>query len=80
MPFTDSNGVKIFYKLEGDGPSLVLQHGLTGSHEGWIKHTNYVDALKDKYQLILLDSRGHGSARVCIGKGIGCRARAVLGD
>ncbi len=60
MPFTDSNGVKIFYKLEGDGPSLVLQHGLTGSHEGWIKHTNYVDALKDKYQLILLDSRGHG--------------------
>ena len=62
MPFTDNDGVRIFYKLEGDGSSLVLQHGLTGSHEGWSKLANYVDALKDKYQLILIDARGHGSS------------------
>ena len=60
MPFADSGEIKIFYESEGDGSPLVLHHGLTGSHEGWSKHANYVDALKDKYQLVLIDARGHG--------------------
>ena len=31
MPFVDSSGVNIHYHVEGDGPPLVLQHGLTSS-------------------------------------------------
>ena len=60
MPFADNEGVRIFHEVEGIGTPLVLHHGLTGSHENWSKRANYVGALKDKYQLILMDARGHG--------------------
>jgi pimeloyl-ACP methyl ester carboxylesterase len=60
MPYADNRGIKIFYETEGSGSPLVLHHGLTGTHENWTKIVNYVDALKDKYQLILMDARGHG--------------------
>jgi len=60
MPFADNEGVRIFYELIGAGPPLVLHHGLTGTHESWSKHANYVGVLKDKYQLVLMDARGHG--------------------
>ena len=62
MPYANNNGVKIFYKLEGKGPPLVLQHGLAGTHLDWIKFKDYVDALKTRYQLILLDARGRGQS------------------
>ena len=60
MPFGDNEGVRIFYKVEGSGAPLVLHHGLTGTHESWSKRADYVGALKDKYQLVLMDARGHG--------------------
>lgn len=60
MPYADNGGIKIFYESEGVGSPLVLHHGLTGAHEGWTKYVNYVEVLKDKYQLILMDARGHG--------------------
>jgi pimeloyl-ACP methyl ester carboxylesterase len=62
MPYANNNGIKIFYKLEGKGPPIVLQHGLAGTHLDWIKFDNYVDSLKTKYQLILLDARGRGKS------------------
>ena len=31
MPYVDNSGVSIHYHVEGDGPPLVLQHGLTSS-------------------------------------------------
>ena len=62
MPYAENEGVKIYYKVTGRGPSLVLQHGLAGTHLDWIKFVDYVDALKKKYQLILLDSRGRGKS------------------
>ncbi|MCI0438685.1 MAG: alpha/beta fold hydrolase [Chloroflexi bacterium] len=61
MPYADNNGVRIYYEVEGDGPPLVLQHGFGDSGEGW-RATGYVDALKDDYQLILVDARGHGKS------------------
>ena len=60
MPFADNGGTKIFYESEGVGSPLVLHHGLWGTHENWTKSVNYVDVLNDKYQLILMDARGHG--------------------
>ena len=59
MPFAHNQGVKIFYSIEGDGPPLVLLHGFTDTHESWIE-LGYVDALKNDFQLILIDGRGHG--------------------
>jgi len=59
MLFANNNGVKIHYKLEGDGTPLVLLHGFSDSLDGWYGYS-YVDSLKDDYQLILINLRGHG--------------------
>ena len=59
MPFADNDGIRIHYEVEGEGPPLVLCHGYMFSSESW-RNTGYVDALKQNYQLILIDARGHG--------------------
>jgi pimeloyl-ACP methyl ester carboxylesterase len=61
MPYADSNGVKIHYHVEGDGPAIILQHGFSGSLHDW-ESAGYVDALKADYTLILADTRGHGKS------------------
>jgi pimeloyl-ACP methyl ester carboxylesterase len=59
MPYTTHQGVRIHYQVEGDGPPLVIQHGFTDSMTTWYE-VGYVTALKDTFQLILVDARGHG--------------------
>ena len=61
MPYKDTEGVRIHYQVAGDGPSLVLQHGLTSNMSRWLAH-GYVDALKGDYRLIMIDARGHGDS------------------
>jgi pimeloyl-ACP methyl ester carboxylesterase len=61
MPFADNKGVHIHYQVEGRGSPLILQHGYGNALESWYE-LGYVDALKDKYQLILIDARGHGAS------------------
>jgi len=58
-----ARAVEIFYETIGDGYPIVLQHGLADSHEEWYgkaREANYVKALQDNYQVVLLDARGHG--------------------
>lgn len=50
--------INIYYEVEGEGPPLVMLHGLISSLEG-IREAGYVEALKDDYQIILMDARGH---------------------
>lgn len=62
MPFAQNpDGTKINYEVIGEGPPLVLQHGLLSDLNTW-KSRGYVDALQDTFQLILVDSRGHGES------------------
>jgi pimeloyl-ACP methyl ester carboxylesterase len=61
MPYVANQGVKIHYELEGNGPPLILHHGLTSNRRGW-RIYGYVDALKADYRLILIDARGHGDS------------------
>lgn len=61
MPYADNNGVRIHYHMEGEGPPLVLQHGLTSSILRWYEF-GFVDALKSDYRLLLIDARGHGDS------------------
>ena len=61
MPYADNNGVRIHYHVEGEGPPLVLHHGFSTDLERWRK-LGYVGPLKDDYQLILMDARGHGAS------------------
>jgi pimeloyl-ACP methyl ester carboxylesterase len=59
LPYVSNQGVRIYYELEGLGPPLDLAHGISGSLEDW-REFGWVEALKDRYQLILVDARGHG--------------------
>jgi pimeloyl-ACP methyl ester carboxylesterase len=61
MPYMEKNDVKIYYEVEGQGPPLLLHHGLTGSMNSF-KTYGYTEALKPKYKLILMDARGHGKS------------------
>src|SRR5262249_24209739 len=61
MPYTVSSGIRIHYEVEGQGPTLVLQHGFTHNLRRWFLH-GYVDVLRNDYELVLVDARGHGSS------------------
>jgi pimeloyl-ACP methyl ester carboxylesterase len=61
MLYAVNQGIRIHYRVEGEGQPLVLQHGFTDSLEGWYE-TGYVDGLKPQYRLILIDARGHGAS------------------
>lgn len=61
MPYANNHGVRIYYRVEGRGPQLLLVHGLFNSLEGWYD-AGYVDSLKRDYQLVLMDMRGHGGS------------------
>jgi pimeloyl-ACP methyl ester carboxylesterase len=61
MPYANNQGVQVHYEVEGNGPSLVLQHGLSETHETW-SIGSYVESLMKDYTLILMDARGHGAS------------------
>jgi pimeloyl-ACP methyl ester carboxylesterase len=61
MPFALNQGIRIHYEIAGDGPALVLHHGTMGSGPDW-QDLGYVEALKDRHRLILVDARGHGKS------------------
>ncbi len=61
MPYAYNQGVRIHYEVEGEGPPLVLQHGITGNLESWHRR-GFVAGLKNSYRLILVDARGHGAS------------------
>ena len=61
MPFVSNGDVRIHYEVEGTGAPLVLHHGYGGSLRHWYQN-GYVEALRDQYQMVLVDARGHGES------------------
>ena len=61
MPFAISEGVRIFYRLEGaaDKPLLVLVHSLGVDHGLWDPQ---MPQLLRYFQVLRLDLRGHGAS------------------
>lgn len=53
------DGVGVAYGLVGVGAPLLLMHGSMAS-AAVFQALGYVDALRDEYELILVDARGHG--------------------
>ncbi|HET7055951.1 MAG TPA: alpha/beta hydrolase [Thermomicrobiales bacterium] len=64
-PFTDEvagqtveiNGANIYYEVYGTGEPLILIHGGLGNGKYWV---NQIPVFAAKYQVIVMDSRGHG--------------------
>ena len=61
MPFVNSQGCRIYYRLEGSArnPLLVLVHSLGTDHGMWDPQ---MPALLRHFQVLRLDVRGHGAS------------------
>jgi pimeloyl-ACP methyl ester carboxylesterase len=55
--FAPVNGIKIWYASFGRGEPVILLHGGLANSDYW---GNQVRALQTHYQVIVMDSRGHG--------------------
>ncbi len=49
--------MELFFRKEGNGPPLVIVHGLYGSSDNWI---NIGKRLAEKHTVYMLDQRNHG--------------------
>jgi len=59
MPYVTHRGQRIHYTVEGEGPLVVLQHGLFMDSGSW-RANGIVAALKDRHRVACVDSLGHG--------------------
>ncbi|HET9727876.1 MAG TPA: alpha/beta fold hydrolase [Acidimicrobiia bacterium] len=53
------HGRELAYRFEGDGPLIVLVHGMAGSASTWDR---VVPALAERFAVLALDLPGHGSS------------------
>jgi len=61
MPFALHRGQRIHYEVAGQGPAVILQHGLFSRAAAWGQY-GYVEGLRDAYRVITVDSLGHGES------------------
>ena len=53
-----NSGLSVHYQQVGQGPDVVMVHGITGNLAVW--HLHIVPALCDRYRTLTYDLRGHG--------------------
>jgi pimeloyl-ACP methyl ester carboxylesterase len=58
MPFADSDGAKIYYEVNGEGPAVLFVHGSGGHHAAWWQQVPYFT--ERGYSVVTLDLRGFG--------------------
>ncbi|MEM6800735.1 MAG: alpha/beta fold hydrolase [Bacteroidota bacterium] len=51
--------IELNYKLYGQGPPLLILHGLFGSLDNWVSHAR---KLSENYTVYLIDQRNHGKS------------------
>lgn len=61
MPYVENQGIKIHYEVRGHGDPLFLVHGAFVNWKWWLD-TGFLRFMKDAYQLIMIDVRGHGKS------------------
>jgi 3-oxoadipate enol-lactonase len=59
LPYLECGTSRLYYEVHGEGPPVVLLHGVGGNHASWFKQ---VVAWRDHFQLILVDARGFGNS------------------
>ncbi|NWF65821.1 MAG: alpha/beta hydrolase [Chloroflexi bacterium] len=52
------NGIEIHYQQKGEGPDVVLVHGVTSTMAVW--YNQVMPALRERFRITLYDLRGHG--------------------
>ncbi len=59
MTIANINGVNLNYEIAGQGETVVVLHGMTGSTQDW---ANQIRVLSPNYRVVALDMRGHGKS------------------
>jgi len=59
MPRIDADGINFFYQQRGEGPDVVLLHGITGNMAIW-PLIDLIDNLTAEFRVTYYDLRGHG--------------------
>ncbi len=59
MPYLAIAEAKVYYEVHGEGPAVVLAHGVGGNHAGWFQQ---VAVLARSYQVVTFDHRGFGNS------------------
>lgn len=57
MPTLQINDSTLYYETHGEGPALVLAHGVGGNHAIWYKQ---IATFAKSYQVVVFDHRGFG--------------------
>jgi pimeloyl-ACP methyl ester carboxylesterase len=57
VPYLEIDDLSMFYKISGDGRPVLLIHGLGSDNRSWEYQE---DELKNHFQLVMPDLRGHG--------------------
>jgi pimeloyl-ACP methyl ester carboxylesterase len=55
-----ANDAKIYYEVYGKGQPIVLLHG--GLFGSTVEMTDFIDSLKQDFQVIAISTRGHGKS------------------
>ncbi|PKQ01135.1 MAG: alpha/beta hydrolase [Alphaproteobacteria bacterium HGW-Alphaproteobacteria-13] len=61
-------GAELYWQTHGEGPAIVLAHGIGGNHAIWYRQ---LDALSRSNRVITFDHRGFGLSRDLDGRGRG---------
>jgi len=61
LPYAENEGTRIYFETEGSegAPAVVMHHGFLADLESW-RDRGFVDRLRDRFRILLMDSRGHG--------------------
>jgi len=57
MPYFEDGSLQVYYEIRGQGPSLILIHGLGSSSRDWELQ---IAPFAEHFQVVALDLRGHG--------------------
>lgn len=58
--FTSFDSTRIYYRVQGQGPTVVLLHGFTSTLDSWTNTPLLQQLLAQGYQVVMLDLRGNG--------------------
>lgn len=63
MPYFESDGLKLAYRIEGDGSPILLVHGFASTHRvNWVQTSWSRTLIEAGFRVIMADGRGHGAS------------------
>ncbi|MDB6001850.1 MAG: alpha/beta hydrolase [Rhizobacter sp.] len=66
MPYLNAGASRLYHEVHGEGPPVVLLHGVGGNHASWF---HQFSALRERFTLIAIDARGFGNSEDVEGLG-----------